>query len=273
MRLHLIKSGFFSCEGGAMFGTVPRKSWERRYLPVDDKCPMAMNLLLADFGERKVILDTGVGNKNLRQLRSYGFHSLQNMADVVRNLGFSPEEITDVVLSHLHFDHCGGCTYFDENGVLQLTFPNATHWVSRKQYEHSLSPTLLDSDSYLQENIAPIVARGRLMQIDHDQTIFDQFHLTIYEGHTPGQIVSVFNLDEQIYCYAGDVVPTAAHLSPTWFSPYDLYPVEAVSEKIRLLDQVNLGGWNLVTYHDVYHPVVTVKKTGSFFKIKTISEL
>lgn len=225
-----------------------------------------MNLLLADFGERKVLLDTGVGNKNLRQLRSYGFHSLQNISDAVRILGVSPEEITDVVLSHLHFDHCGGCTYLDENGSLQLTFQNATHWVSRRQYEHALSPTLLDSDSYLSESIEPIVARGRMKFIDHDQAIFNHFRLTLYDGHTPGQIVSVFILDGQTYCYAGDVVPTAAHLSPTWFSPYDLYPVEAVSEKIRLLDQASSEDWNLVTYHDVYHPVVRVKKIGTSFK-------
>ncbi|MEI7676103.1 MAG: MBL fold metallo-hydrolase [Bacteroidales bacterium] len=270
MRLYLIKSGFFSCEGGAMFGTVPRKTWERRYPSVDSDCPMAMNLLLADFGNRKVIIDTGVGHKNLRKLNSYGFHSLLNLADEVESKGILREEITDVVLSHLHFDHCGGSTFLDENGELQVTFPNATHWVSSAQFTHYQSPTLLDKDSYLTENIELIRQKGLLKMIDEDVAIFEGFRLQIYGGHTPGQLVSVFEMNDFIYCYAGDVVPTAAHLSPLWISPYDLNPVDSVNEKIRLLTLVAENHWNLVTYHDVYQPVVTVKKIGDFFKINQI---
>lgn len=270
MRLYLIKSGFFSCEGGAMFGTVPRKTWERRYPSVEGDCPMAMNLLLADLGDRKVILDTGVGNKNLRKLRSYGFHSLLNLADEIESKGILREEITDVVLSHLHFDHCGGCTFWDDKGELQITFPNAIHWVSGSQLAHYQFPTLLDEDSYLSENIELIRQRGLLKSIDEDCELFDGFRVQVYGGHTPGQLVSVFEVENVTYCYAGDVVPTAAHLSPLWISPYDLYPVESVREKIRLLTQVSEKGWQLITYHDVYQPVVTVKKIGDFFKINQI---
>lgn len=231
---------------------------------------MAMNLVLVEIGPRKVILDTGVGLKNIGKLRSYGFHSLVDIAKSIEELGFHPHEITDVVLSHLHFDHCGGNTYFDDNGDIQLTFPQATHWVSRDQWKNYKSPTLLDEDSYLAENIDLVEKAGLLRIIDHDEEIFEDFKLLLYNGHTPGQIVSVFNVDKETFCYAGDVIPTAAHLSPTWISPYDLYPVDSVKEKIRLLEQAASKNWNLITYHDVYNPIVSVKKVNDFYKIKQV---
>jgi glyoxylase-like metal-dependent hydrolase (beta-lactamase superfamily II) len=266
MRLHLIKSGFFSCEGGAMFGIVPRKTWERRYPSVDELCPMAMNLILIDFGNRKVLLDTGVGQKNIRKLRSYGFHSLINVAEEIQSLGILPEEVTDVVLSHLHFDHCGGSTHFDEQGELQISFPNATHWVSRSQFLHYQSPTLLDKDSYLTENIDLIQQKGILKLVDCNCELFEGFRLKIFDGHTPGQLVSIFEINDQTYAFVGDVVPTMAHLSPLWISPYDLYPVASVSEKIRLLDEASFNDWTLISFHDTYHPFAKVKKTGNSFK-------
>lgn len=253
-----------------MFGVVPRKIWEKRYPSVADMCPMGMNILLLEIGNRKILIDTGVGIKSLRKLKSYGFHGLKSLEEEVLARGISPNDITDVVLTHLHFDHCGGCTVAGKDDVLEIAFPNATHWVSRLQWNHFQSERKLDRDAYLAENIVPLHEAGLLHFIEEDTELFDGFRLCLYNGHTPGQIVPVFSVNDQVFCFAGDVVPTVAHLSPLWISPYDLYPVDSVNEKIRLLDQVVLGNWILVTYHDIYHPMVAVKKMGGFYKIKHI---
>lgn len=250
-----------------MFGVVPRQVWEKRYPSQEDKCPMGMNIILLERGDRKIIIDTGVGSKNRLKLDGYGFHSLVDLREVIVSKGISPEEITDVVLTHLHFDHCGGCTFVDEQNQLSVSFPNATHWISRKQWEQLQSPTLLDEDAYSLDNIAPLFENNLVKLIDTDTTIFEGFRLELYDGHTPGQIVAVFDADDSTYCYTGDVLPTAAHLSPLWISAYDLYPVDSVNEKIRLLEKAVARNWALITYHDVYQPIIRAKKAGKIYRI------
>lgn len=268
MHLYLIKAGFFYCTGGAMFGIIPQKIWGKRYPATGEMCRMGMNLALVEMSGRKILIDTGVGLKYPDRCKAYGFESVVDLAEELINIGVKPDEVTDVILTHLHFDHCGGCSVFDTKGNLKVAFPNAIHWVSREQWEHSQSPTLLDEDAYWPENIQPIADAGLLQLVDSDQEIYPGFRLELFQGHTPGQIVPFFELNNQSICFTGDVIPTSAHVSKLWISAYDLYPVDSVTEKLRLLEKAETENCILITPHDAFHQTFTVQRTGGIFKIK-----
>ncbi len=172
MHLHLIKGGFFYCTGGAMFGVIPRKIWRKRYPATGEMCRLGLNLAFVERSGRKILIDTGVGLKYPGRNKAYGFELVVDLGQELLNIGVKPEEVTDVVLTHLHFDHCGGCTVLDAAGKLQVAFPNAIHWVSRLQWEHALSPTLLDDDAYFSENMQLVADSGLLRLIDSDLQIY-----------------------------------------------------------------------------------------------------
>lgn len=268
MQLHLIQSGFFYCTGGAMFGVIPQKIWEKRYPSIGEMCRLSLNQVLVEIADRRILIDTGVGLKYPDRNKSYGFELVSDIASLLKAKGIYPETITDVILTHLHFDHCGGCTSFDSEGNLQLVFSHARHWVSRSQWEHAQSPTLLDEDAYQEDDIRLVADAGLLHLVDSELEVCPGFRLEIYQGHTPGQIVPVFELNRQAYCFTGDVLPTSAHVSTLWISAYDLYPVDSVSEKLRLLEDSAKENRILITPHDAIHPAISVHKTGKFFKIK-----
>ena len=157
LEYQILKTGFFLADGGAMFGAIPKRVWKRKY-PSDDqnRCCLAMNCLLVWNDNRVVLLDSGAGNKELGKLSHYEFQDKKDLRELISSQGFSPEQITDVVLSHLHFDHCGGCTYRDQEGNLQVTFPNARHWVGEKQWQNYLHPNALEKDAYRSDDMLPV---------------------------------------------------------------------------------------------------------------------
>jgi glyoxylase-like metal-dependent hydrolase (beta-lactamase superfamily II) len=266
----LINSGYFYADGGSMFGAIPQKAWSRRY-PVDgeNRCTLAMHVgLVRTACGRIILIDTGVGDKQLDQLRStsYHFHDLTDLHEALRERGILPEQVTDLILTHLHFDHCGYATR-KENGEIVPAFPNAACWVSRSQWENSLNPTPLEADSYFPENMAAIEKAGKLHLLRADQDLCEGVRLRLYGGHTTGQIVPYVQTEAYTAVFAGDVIPIAAHLSPKWISAYDLYPVTSYDEKIRLLDEASANNQVIVHYHDAHTPCSTVIKVNNFYKI------
>jgi glyoxylase-like metal-dependent hydrolase (beta-lactamase superfamily II) len=210
-----------------------------------------MNCLLVWNENRTVLLDTGVGSKNLGKLSYYGFHDMKNLFDLLHTQGFKPEQITDVVLSHLHFDHCGGCTYRDEAGNLQVSFPNARHWVGEKQWESYLQPFVLEKDAFRPEDLLPVFKAGLVKRIDSDGELFEGFRLKLFDGHTQGQIVSFIKIaGNESLLFPGDVIPTKAHLSDEWISAYDLEPMKSFSAKIKLKRAMKNESLKIVFYHD-----------------------
>lgn len=266
-RFYLIESGYFFVDGGAMFGPIPKKYWSRKY-PCDARniCVMAMRSLLVDTGNRKIIIDTGAGDKHLAQLKFYQPHRLKNMTEAVEEIGFAPEDITDVVLTHLHFDHCGGSTYVDDNQRLSITFPRATHWISRAQWENYKNPCGYERDSFFAENIEPVFDVGKLQLIDDDMLLCESVRLQLYDGHTPGQIAVFIDTDTEKIVFPADVVPTSAHVSLGWLSAYDNHAALAMDEKKRFLIQAFAENRTLIFCHDAHTVSGKVKaNNGGFY--------
>ena len=269
MKLQIIDTGYFYADGGAMFGAIPKSAWSRRY-PSDETngCVLAMRSLVIKTDDGRIVLvDNGAGNKHLKQLSYYRFFNLVDLGTELRNRGIQPEEITDVVLTHLHFDHCGYTTQKDEStGHLFLSFPNANHWVSRKQWENFLHPNALEADSYFIENMQATYDSGKLRLIESDTNLCPGIDLRLFDGHTPGQIAPYIATPERTYVFAGDVIPLAASVSPLWISAYDTCPVVSYNEKVRMLEEATLKKQAIIYCHDAYTQCTTVKKVQDFFK-------
>lgn len=269
MEIDLIDTGCFYADGGAMFGAIPKTAWSRRY-PSNEKngCILTMrSLLISKHPEKIILVDNGAGNKHLDQLSYYNFFNLVDLEEELRKKGITPEQVTDVILTHLHFDHCGYSTRKEEKtGELYPSFPNATHWVSRKQWENFLHPNPLEKDSYFMENMQAIADKGLLRLIDTDTKLCPDIELRIFDGHTPGQIVPYITTSEQTFVFAGDVIPLVASVSPEWISAYDTYPVTSYQEKVRMLEEAAREGQVLIYCHDAYTKCSTIKKVNNFYK-------
>jgi len=255
MEYRILKTGFFLADGGAMFGAIPKRAWSRKY-PSDDEncCRLAMNCLLVWNEKRIVVLDAGVGNKELGKLSCYKFSDIKDLRELVLSYGFNPEQVTDVVLSHLHFDHCGGCTYRDKEGNLRIAFPNANHWVSEKQWQNYLQPNVLEKDAYRRDDLLPVLNAGLLRRIDSDFELFENFYIKLFDGHTQSQIVSLIKeKDGRGLLFPGDVIPTKAHLPDEWISAYDVEPLQSLAAKIALKEWTKRENITTVFYHDSYH--------------------
>ncbi|MDD4993781.1 MAG: MBL fold metallo-hydrolase [Paludibacter sp.] len=260
MKIHKIEAGTFHVDGGAAFGVVPKKVWQKRY-PCDEEnhCHINMRLLLVDTGERLILIDTGTGDKQLDYLKYYGFKNVINFDTELSKLGYSCTDITDIIFTHLHFDHCGGTTRFnsDKSGV-ELVFPNATHWVGKAQWENFLNPNVREGDSYFPENIVPVYEAGKLNLVSENQFICPEVEVRIYNGHTVGQLVSYINLGNKTLVYVGDVIPLAANVPLAWISSYDIFPISAMDEKKILLDEAAEKNHILMFEHDAYTECCTV---------------
>ena len=250
----ILPSGFFHADGGAMFGVIPKRAWSRKYpSSADNTCVLAMNCLLVWNQKKVILLDTGAGNKALSQFSYYRFYDTQDISAMVRAQGFAPEEVSDVVLSHLHFDHCGGCTYCDTDGNLRITFPKARHWVARKQWDNYLHPNALEKTSFRSDDLRPVYESGLLQLVENDDyELTDGFQLHTYDGHTPGQLVAFFESNEGTGIFAGDVIPTRAHLPDDWISAYDTQPLQSLNAKIRIKKEMIEKPSMLFFYHDAY---------------------
>lgn len=255
IRYKILETGIFHADGGAMFGAIPKKAWSRKYpADINNCCRLAMNCVLVWDEQRVVLLDTGVGNKSLGDLSYYNFCEEKNLLELLREEGFQPEQITDVVLSHLHFDHCGGCTAEVNAFETKVVFPKARHWVSKTQLQSALNPNELERDSYRLKDITTIMSAGLLRLIDADFQLFEGFQLKIFEGHTRGQIVSFINTGEELCVFPGDLIPTKAHLSNTWISAYDVEPLKSLEAKKQFKELLKGEKIRILFYHDSIHP-------------------
>jgi glyoxylase-like metal-dependent hydrolase (beta-lactamase superfamily II) len=254
-QYQILETGFFHADGGAMFGAIPKRAWSRKY-PSDEQncCVLAMNCLLVWNNEKVILLDTGVGNKELGKLSYYRFFEHKDIVNLVRDQRFEPEQITDVVLSHLHFDHCGGCTYKDENRNLKITFPNASHWVSTSQWNNYLHPNELEKDSFRAMDVIPVKEAGLLQWVDADFELYPGVNISLHDGHTAGQLVVSFKSEKaQTVLFPSDVIPTKAHVSNEWISAYDTHPLKSLEAKIKIKKEIENKNTCIVFYHDAYH--------------------
>ena len=275
MKLHKIETGTFQVDGGAAFGVVPKRVWQKRYPCNDDNfVRLAMRCLLIQTGDKLILIDSGTGDKQLEYLKYYDFVGVISFETELNKLGFSCSDITDVIYTHLHFDHCGGSTrYNSDKTVVELSFPNATHWVGETQWKNFLNPNIREGDSYFPENIQPIHEAGKLKFVNENQWLCPDVELRLFNGHTVGQLVSYIHSDEKTYVYVGDVIPIAACLPVAWISAYDTYPITAMEEKKALLDEAAEKKQILFFEHDAYTECCTVKEVYGKYRVDESFEL
>lgn len=260
-ELHAIEGGEFRLDGGAMFGVVPKVLWERSN-PADEKNRIRMNVrsLLIVGNGRKILVDSGLGHTwNTRQIEMFAIdYSRFELLRSLQAVGVSPEEITDVVISHLHFDHVGGA----------IAFPAATYWVQKANLSHAHAPTEKDRASFLKEIIDPFFASGRVKVIDGNVEIAPGISTWVTHGHTPGQnLVKVTDGRETVLC-CGDTIPTSSHIPIPWVMAYDLHPMTTMEEKRVILKHAAAENWTLFWVHDPFHPAHTItEKDGRYQKV------
>ena len=269
MELQLIDTGYFYADGGAMFGAIPKSSWSRRY-PSDEAngCVLAMRTLVIKTDDGRIILvDNGAGYKHLKALSYYRFFKLQDLHEALLARGIRPEEVTDMVFTHLHFDHCGYTTLQTPGSeALRLAFPRANHWVSRRQWDNFCQPHPLEQGSYFPEDMRLVEEAGLLRLVDEEQMkLTDQVRFRLFDGHTPGQIVVYCDRPERTYLFAGDVVPLVSHVSLEWISAYDTAPLRAYEAKALLLEEAVQKQQALIYCHDAYTLCTTVKRIHAFY--------
>lgn len=250
--LHEIHAGRLALDGGAMFGIVPKPLWERR-IPADDRnrIPLATRCLLLEGDGRVVLIDNGVGDKYDAKFADI-YAVDQESSELHRSLGdagFSADDVTDVILTHLHFDHCGGSTTRDADGTLRVAFPNATFHVQRAHWEWAhTSPR--EAASFLSENLDPLEASGQLHFVDGPGTVLPGIEALVVDGHTRGQQLLKIGDDERTVLYAADLLPTAAHVPLLWVMAYDVAPLDTLDEKERILKQAAREDWIIFFEHD-----------------------
>ena len=256
MKLHTIHTGYFKLDGGAMFGVVPKTLWQQLNPPDgNNKCTWAMRCLLVETGDRKILIDSGIGHKQSEKF--FGFyepHGSDGLTAALEAVGVTPEAITDHVLTHLHFDHCGGSIVKnEETGVLEPLFPNATYHVSKAQWESAMNPNPREKASFLPENIEPMEKAAALNLIpddEHEKSLFPGFNVRFYYGHTDGMMVPFIDLGDQTLVYTADLLPSRFHYKPPYVMAFDIRPLYTMEEKPAFLQEAIEKDYTLFFEHD-----------------------
>jgi glyoxylase-like metal-dependent hydrolase (beta-lactamase superfamily II) len=267
-RVEVVPDTEFWLDGGAMFGVVPRSLWAKVCSPDDNnRIRMNMNCLYVDTGREKILIETGIGDKwSVKQAAMYGIRRERLLASSLFEItGTTAEEITIVVNTHLHFDHAGGNTFLKTGKDAAPTFPNARYFVSKEEFEHAESPHERDRASYLPENWQPLLRSGQLELKPPDYEVVPGLFMETVTGHSRTmQCVRLVSGDQTLFGFA-DLVPMRAHLSLPWIMGYDLYPVETLEAKKRLLPKAAREGWLCLFYHDPDVPLARlIEEAGKF---------
>ncbi len=260
--------GDFRLDGGAMFGVVPRVMWERHHPPDGmNRIAMTLRCLLAECGERRVLVDTGIGDRWEDKHREI-FAIERGQGHLVGELaaaGVSPDSITDVVLTHLHFDHCGG-TIRAVDDRLEPMFPNAKHWVQEKHWRWAHQPTDRDKASFRVDDFGPLEAAGLLELVDGAREILPGVKVSPVNGHTTGQQLVEFDTGKGVVVYCADLIPLASQVRVPWIMGYDLNPLLTLEEKRRFLSRAAEDDYLLVFEHDAGHECARVVFEEGKFK-------
>ncbi|MFC2132162.1 MBL fold metallo-hydrolase [Bacteroidota bacterium] len=264
MELYNIECGTFKLDGGAMFGVVPKVIWNSRY-PADENnlCNWALRALLVVENDRKVLIDCGCGDKqDDKFFKHYYLDLSHNLKSSLKKKGIKPEDITDLVLTHLHFDHGGGAVEYNENRTeLNLVFPNATHWIGKSHWDLANNPNDREKASFLPENFLPIEEKGKLELIEKDTVLFPGFELRLFNGHTDGQILPFINYNSNTIVYMADLLPSTAHIPMPYVMSYDSRPMLTMQEKKGFFKEALEKNYTLFFEHDFYNECCNLQDT------------
>ena len=269
-ELHSLESGTLMLDGGAMYGVVPKPLWERSS-PADEKnrIKLVTRHLLLVSDDKKIIIDTGSGknwDEKFRKIYAVDT-SVHDMLPALEKFGIKREEITDVIITHLHFDHIGGAVLFEDEKIVP-TFPNAKYHVQKKQFEWGLNPSDRDKASYFKDRYVPLAEEGILNQIEGETNFDDDIKLLVMEGHTFSQQIVKISDSSKTLLYCGDLIPLSSHINLPYIMGYDLQPLVTLEEKKKLLPQAVEENWMLFFEHDPEMAAATITATEKGFAIK-----
>ncbi|MGY6562702.1 MAG: MBL fold metallo-hydrolase [Luteibaculaceae bacterium] len=280
MRLTVCNAGNFKLDGGAMFGVVPKSIWQNLN-PADENnmCSWKMRCLLVEQGDRLMLIDTGMGNKQSDKFFSYYYmHGNDSLENSLKQAGYSPDEVTDVFLTHLHFDHCGGAVHLNKsNGVYSPAFKNATYWSNKAHWEWATNPNAREKASFLKENLLPLQESGQLKFLDNSKVwlndAFPNVDVYFVDGHTEKQMLPIINYQGRKLAFTADLIPSSAHIPLPYVMGYDVRPLQTLQEKEFFLTKAFEENITLFLEHDYYTDCCKVNigegriKTGDKFSL------
>jgi glyoxylase-like metal-dependent hydrolase (beta-lactamase superfamily II) len=253
MKLYSINTGYFKLDGGAMFGVVPKSIWNK-INPADENnmCSWALRCLLVVEGNRRILIDNGIGKKQDEKFYSYYYlHGDDTLSKSLRTNGFTEEDITDVFLTHLHFDHCGGSIKWnsDKTGY-EPAFKNASYWSNEKHWQWATHPNAREKASFLKENILPIQQSGKLQFLKEGEALTPYFKTIWVDGHTEAMMLPVISSNGKTLAYCADLIPSAGHIPLPYIMGYDMRPLVTLEEKTKFLKEASEKNYSLFFEHD-----------------------
>lgn len=267
-ELYTIETGDIKLDGGAMFGVVPKTLWSRG-IPADDKNRISMTmrclLIKSNKTEKIYLIDNGVGTKFSEKMMGIYQIDFTNheLARSLEAQGFTFEDITDIIFTHLHFDHCGGSTYFNEDGELDFAFPNATYHINKRHWETATNPNAREQASFLKENIEPLKTSNKVNLVDDNFEYESGLSTLVVNGHTLGQQLPKIEANGKTIIFVADLLPTHVHLPLPWVMGYDMRPIETLNEKERFLKQAAAHNWYLFLQHDLDEEMIQITEENN----------
>lgn len=254
-ELTVVTDRTYLLDGGAFFGVVPKTLWNRQ-TPCDERnlVRTGLNSLIIRGGGRTVLIETGCGNKlSEKQMRNWGVDPRRDFLERLQATGIEPGQVDTVINTHLHYDHCGWNTVRDQTGRILPSFPCARYYVQRREWEHAREQHERDRVSYLTENYDPLVENGQMTLLEGDRELLPGISVEVFPGHTRGLQVVLVRSAGETACYVSDLIPTHWHVKPSWVMGFDLFPLESIDNKHRLLERAVRERWMLVFTHDPEH--------------------
>lgn len=278
MTLHPIETGNFKLDGGAMFGVVPKSIWQKTN-PSDSNnmIDISARCLLVEDKNKLVLVDTGMGDKQSEKFFSHYYRwGDNNLVKSINSAGFSTDEVTDVFLTHLHFDHCGGASFFNKKSKKnEVVFKNATYWSNREHWNWAKEPNSREKASFLIENLEPIESSGQLKFLEKIGSGFNYyneigFELLFVDGHTEKQMIPKITYKGYDFVFAADLIPTVGHIPVPYIMGYDIRPLTTMKEKAVFLDEVVKNKYLLFFQHDAHNQIASLKETEKGVRLETV---
>jgi glyoxylase-like metal-dependent hydrolase (beta-lactamase superfamily II) len=276
MKLYSIPTGNFKLDGGAMFGVVPKSMWSKVY-PSDENnmCTWTMRCLLVEQGNRLMLIDNGIGDKQEDKFfRHYFLHGDDSLEKSLNVNGFSRDDITDVFLTHLHFDHCGGSIVWADSSKTKAVpaFKNAQYWCNHKHWDWATNPNPREKASFIRENILPIQESGQLKMLDEGMKVMENVEVLFMNGHTEAMMIPLIEYRNSKIAFTADLLPCTHHIGMPWVMAYDVRPLESMNEKSQFLKRAAKENWTLFFEHDAMTECCTVIETEKGIRVdKTFS--
>lgn len=276
MKLHTINTGLFKLDGGAMFGVVPKTMWQKLNPPDENNmCTWAMRCLLIEDNGKLILIDNGIGNKQDNKFFGHYFlHGNDTLDNSLRQLGFSKDDITDVFLTHLHFDHCGGSIEWnkDKTGFLPA-FKNATYWSNENHWEWATKPNAREKASFLKENILPIQESGQLKFTTDGAELFPGFKIKYMNGHTDGMMLPHISYKGHKIVFMADLLPSVGHIPVPYVMAYDTRPLLTLQEKAAFLNTAANEKYILFFEHDPINECCNLQTTEKGVRLDQVFRL